>query len=431
MSKQTKSDVLVVGMGMAGLMAAYTAAQKGKNVCLLGTGLGALSIASGCIDALGYIPQTQDTAMQAVQKPMEALSKLAPQHPYNIMGREQVEKAFDAMQLFCKEQGADFLAQGQKNTLVPTIIGTLKPTYIYPAASDSAPLFAAKRVLVASVDAIRDCHPQLIKQQLQKYPALKDTQFSTASLPSHFGAAHRAVSPLDVARYVDTLEGFTWLYQALTPYAKEVDAILIPPILGAGAHRHGGKKEPSPWKKLQEKLHLPVVEMLSLPPGVGGNRLLSLLLQAVRSLGVRIIENATISHAELQNGHCTALISCAQGQATAQRFEAKSFILATGGVLGGGIVTKPGMAHESIFNIKLETPQDQEAWAEQDPFASHAFTQMGVRVNEKLQPLTANNTPLADNVYFAGRSLGGYDFAAEKSGNGVALATAWYAAQHI
>ena len=31
------------------------------------------------------------------------------------------------------------------------------------------------------------------------------------------------------------------------------------------------------------------------------------------------------------------------------------------------------------------------------------------------------------NVFFAGRSLAGYDFATEKSGHGVALATGWKA----
>ena len=34
---------------------------------------------------------------------------------------------------------------------------------------------------------------------------------------------------------------------------------------------------------------------------------------------------------------------------------------------------------------------------------------------------------LLSNVRFAGRILGGYDFAAEKSGHGVALATGWHA----
>ncbi len=425
MNKQNKPHVLVVGMGMAGLMAAHTAAKQGKNVTLLATGLGALSIASGCIDMLGYVHNAENSKMQAVQNPLEALPSLSAQHPYSKIGRSAVEQALKAVQDMCAEQGADFLCAEHKNVLVPTIIGTLKPTYLYPSASDSAPLFAAKRVLVASVDAIRDCHPHLITQQLQKYPALKHVEFNTASLTSHFGAAHRAVSPLDVARYVDSAQGFTWLVEALRPMAKNVDCILLPPILGTRT----AKNKPSLWKQLQEALGCSVVEMLSLPPGVGGNRLSSLLLRAIQDLGVRIIENATITSAEVHNGHCTALIS--QGEGVEQRHEAEAFILATGGILGGGITTKPLTAYETILGITLDTPSVPEEWAADNAFGNHAFTQMGVKVNEKLQAIDAEGAVLVENIYFAGRTLGGYDYAAEKSGNGVAMATGWHAAQNI
>ena len=52
---------------------------------------------------------------------------------------------------------------------------------------------------------------------------------------------------------------------------------------------------------------------------------------------------------------------------------------------------------------------------------------MGMRVNSELKPLDAEGTEVLANVRFAGRILGGYDFAAEKSGHGVALATGRYA----
>ncbi len=442
MNKKINDHVLVVGMGMAGLMAAYTAIQKGKNVTLLATGLGALSIASGCIDVLGYLPQAtesqgthSDMAPLPVQNPWESLAQLPSCHPYSIIGRDAVEKSIQCLQELFAAQGANFLAKAQENTLVPTIIGTFKPTYMYPASSDSAPIFAAKRALVVSVDAIRDCHPQLIAQQLQKYPALKEVTFSTASLASHFGAAHRAVSALDVARYVDSEQGFAWLSAALAPLAQNVDVIIMPPILGTKL-KQNHQRETSAWEKLQEKLGCAVVEMLSLPPAVGGNRLYSVLMDGLRSLQgkegsgrLRIIENATITRAEINNAHCTALISYAEG--TEQRHEADAFILATGGILGGGIETEPGKAYERILGIELQTPAEQEQWAVENAFGSHAFTKMGVIVNEKLNPVDAQGTILVDNVHFAGRSLGVYDFAAEKSGNGVALATAWYAAQQI
>ncbi len=428
MNKKSKSDVVVVGMGIAGMMAAYTAAKNGKNVTLLATGLGAISIASGCIDVLGYIQNGED--MQAVTNPLDAIGNLPETHPYSIIGRASVEKALEAMQEFCKAQDTALHCRQGKNTLVPTIIGTLKPTYFYPAASDSAPLFSAKSVLVASVDAIRDCHPKLIVQQLQKYPALRGVHFEAASLSSHFGAAHRAVSALDVARYVDSPEGFAWLKAALTPLAKDYDAILMPPILGTNLSNYVLS---SPWKKLRGALGCSLIEMISLPPGVGGYRLSTAFMQAIRLLQtqgkIRIIENATIYKAYVENGHCHALI--AHGEGVTHSYAADNFILATGGILGGGIQTKPGKAFETVFGINIEMPIKPEEWAADTAFGSHAFTKMGVAVNEKLQAIDSQGTVLMDNVFFAGRTLGKYDFAAEKNGNGVAIASAWYAAQHI
>ena len=47
-------DVLVAGSGMAGLVAALTAASQGKKVRMLTTGMGSLAISGGNVDVLAY-----------------------------------------------------------------------------------------------------------------------------------------------------------------------------------------------------------------------------------------------------------------------------------------------------------------------------------------------------------------------------------------
>ena len=53
---------------------------------------------------------------------------------------------------------------------------------------------------------------------------------------------------------------------------------------------------------------------------------------------------------------------------------------------------------------------------------------MGVKVNTGLVPVDEQDMEVVKNVKVVGRSLAGYDFCFEKSGNGVAIATAYKAA---
>ena len=52
-------DLIIIGMGLSGLMAAKTAVDTGKKVLLVGKGMGALALFSNTIDVLGTFPQGQ------------------------------------------------------------------------------------------------------------------------------------------------------------------------------------------------------------------------------------------------------------------------------------------------------------------------------------------------------------------------------------
>lgn len=49
-------DVIVVGAGFSGLIAAVRARERGRKVLVLARGHGLLALSSGCIDILGYLP---------------------------------------------------------------------------------------------------------------------------------------------------------------------------------------------------------------------------------------------------------------------------------------------------------------------------------------------------------------------------------------
>ena len=422
---RSHADVVIVGAGLAGLTAALTASRRGKSVTLLAFGAGALSIGSGCVDLLGYV-RTPEGSMQPVSGPvLDALDSLPAEHPYSLMGKQAVREALDSFTAFCAEQGLRLSsAKGGVNHRLPTIMGTLKPSWLCPPSADPAPLFAAQRIVVAGIEGIKDCQPGLILQQLRRYPALADKDFSEAMLLSPFGKTHRNITPLDVARFVDTPKGQEWCVEALRPFAHGKDCVLLPPICGSGLA--GGSQV---WQALRQRLGCELVEMLSIPPGVGGLRLRNALLALLRKAQVRVVENVQVTGALVEGGRCSALIATAEGKERAH--EGSAFIIATGGVQGGGIATAPGKATETIFGLPVDAPTDPAAWSAADIFGAHPFACMGVKTNARLAPVDAAGEEVLHNVHFAGRSLAGYDFAAEKSGNGVALVTGWHAAQQV
>ncbi len=410
-------DVLVAGSGMAGLVAALTAASQGKRVRMLTTGMGSLAISGGNVDILAY------AGGRYVSDPWAGMALLPAEHPYRLMGVECVRESMTFFQRQVKTwqwpMQAASTATGQAcNVQIPTIMGTLKPTHLLPAGVNITALNEARRVLVLSVEGLRDCRPALVVSQLRRYSAWADREFAQLTVPSPLGEAHRSATALDFARLMDKPQSRQWLLEALKSRAGSCDLVLLPPICGS-------KARPDAWQAVEEAAGCPVVEMLSIPPGVGGLRLRDALLRALREYDFELFENTRVLGAETAGKKCTALVAEASGQE--RRHEASTFVLATGGILGGGLDLAPGCARESIMGLDIAVPADVEQWSDPELFGKHLFARMGVRVDSTMRPIGSQAAVCWHNVFFAGRSLGGYDYATEKSGHGVAVATGWQA----
>ena len=104
-----KTDIVVVGSGLAGMSAALTAAQSGKKVTLLTHGVGTLAISSGCIDVLGYMNGVR------VVDPLESMEALPEEHPYRLIGgAETVREALDWLKIVCRKGGLIWLMRRRR-----------------------------------------------------------------------------------------------------------------------------------------------------------------------------------------------------------------------------------------------------------------------------------------------------------------------------
>ncbi|MBQ3892471.1 MAG: anaerobic glycerol-3-phosphate dehydrogenase subunit B [Mailhella sp.] len=405
-----KSDVIVIGSGLAGLAAALAAAGSGKKVTIMTSGVGTMAVSSGCIDLLGYAQGKR------VLSPLEEITSLPPEHPYRLVGKEAVARSVAWLQGVCQRYGLNLKANedGSNHDLI-TVMGTLKPSYMSAQSFDTSIFDEVRRAVVITVDNMKDVHPRLIINQLHRYVQYRDMEFMEATISCPIAQAHRNITPLDIAHFVETREGEHWLIEKLTPYARLYPAILVPPVLGI-------QNSQALWERLCGILHTRLVEMVSIPPGVAGLRVREAMKKAMNDLScVELVENATVCDAVTQDGRCLSVMT--DNHDGERRWEADQFIIATGGILGGGLETMPGKAWESIFKIPVDAPADPQEWASMEIFGESLFSSLGVRCNASLQAIDGNGQVLLQNVRFAGRILGGYDYAAEKSGHGVALAT--------
>jgi glycerol-3-phosphate dehydrogenase subunit B len=411
MRSELHFDAVVIGAGVAGLVAATRLAEGGARVCVLAKGVGSTHLAPGTIDVLGYAPERVD-------EPGRALADLAaarPDHPYALVGAEAVG---DALQWF-----ADCVASGplpgyryvgslERNHLLPTAAGALRPSALVPETMAAGDAEAGGAVCVVGTRVLRDFHASLCAANLEKV-----------------GIAARAV---DVALAVDRAdENALGLARRFDdPSWRAAFAANLAPLLG-GEERVGlpamlGLRDPhGAWADLELRLGRPVFEIPTLPPSVPGMRVFGILTAALRRAGGRLVMGSEVVGADRDGASVTAVRAHASGRDV--RYAARWIVLATGGFASGGIaVDSRWETRESVLDLPLRgVPGPGEARFVPTYLAEQPMARVGVAVDGDLR------AEGAENVLVAGAALPGAVPWRELSGEGIALGSGYRAADVV
>jgi len=424
---KAQQDVLVIGAGLAGLVAAWhAAASPSHHVRLISKGWGATHWHSGCIDVLGYFPFHNE---QAVEVPLERLRLLfanEPHHPYTLAGIETIAAALTAFQQLCQAAGYPLHGSLEQNWLLPTAAGALRPTCLAPQTMIAGDARDRSPVVIVGLVGLLDFYPEMIAANLteQGIPA----QALTLELPTlterHFNY------PMTLARLMEKAEFRAELIQrlqkALTAAAfTKVERIGLPAMLGLG-HAAAIHSE------LETALGRKVFEIPGLPPSIPGIRLHTILVNAIRQAGGEVYEGMKAIGAECAEGRVVKVMTEAAGRSRPHR--ADRFVLATGGILGGGIVTDyAGRGREAIFDLPLVMPTDRRTWFKQDFMDAdgHPIYRTGVVVNHDFQPVNSENRPIYNNLYAIGTTLAHAEAIRERSFEGIALTTGYLVGKNV
>jgi glycerol-3-phosphate dehydrogenase subunit B len=410
-------DVLVIGSGLAGMTAALAAADSGADVRLVSAAQSTLRQASGLIDVLGYTPAGEGPLVD----PFEAIPDLPQDHPYRRVGRRTIETALDA---FDDIVGDAYLGgHTSSNALVPTHGGLVKPTARYPRstaaglASDTrdallvgferlpefdAPLAAAK---LASMGVPFEARGVAIEFPVELSADPTVTRF--ARLCDRDLSAHPTDSPV-LARLADRVD------EHLTGEQR----VGFPAILGE-------RQSEAVQSTLTDLLDVDVFEVPMGPPSLPGIRLETRLFDALDAAGVAIETGNPVVDVDGDGATVTKVDVDRAGSSVP--YTASEYVLATGGLVGTGIDSDRSGVREPLFDCHVPQPEDRYEWFDTDAFGDHDFARFGVEPDAELRPRDEAGEPEYDNLRAAGSVLGNYDFAAEKSGSGVSLATGYRA----
>lgn len=408
-----RSDVLVIGGGLAGMTAGIAAAKAGATVTVVSATESTLRQASGLIDVLGY-PTPGDGP---IADPYAGISLLPESHPYQMLGAENIA---DGLSLFDEVTG-ELYAGENRNALLPTAAGTLKPTSRYPATMQAGLLSDPRSTVLLGFDGIVDVRGPLAADRL----AASDVPCSIRGEMCEFPADFR--SDAKITRYARALDRNetvnvdgedTPVREALTakiePLVGDADRIGLPAILGLDA--------PSAIKTaLEAALDTAVFELPMGPPSIPGIRLASRLESALREAGGSYHGGVPVIDYESQGDLITAVTVDRNGSRIP--YTADAYVLATGGLVGHGIETTREAVTEPIFGCYVEAPTDRYEWFEDTAFGRHRFPAFGVAVDSSLRPRNASGSVEFENLWAAGAVIGGFDFAAENSGSGISIAT--------
>lgn len=411
-------DLLVIGAGLAGLSAAITAAKAGWQVRVIAKGMGVTHWHAGTVDVLGYLP----AADEKVQTPLVTSQTLAPQHPYRLLGTERISTGLATFQGWLANSGLGYggATNPAQNLWLPSPVGAARPTWLAPAAQRAGDLSQPEPMLIVGFRGLRDFYPQLIAENLTRQGYAARAAFLPLTLISDL----RDRNPVQLAETLEDPARQTQLAAALKKIWRSGERIGLPALLGVDEH-------PTVWNSLQSQTGAAIFEIPTLPPSVPGIRLYRALRQQLSDAGGRIETNmeAIGFHADSDQ---LRWVETATSTRPIKHY-ARHFLLATGGLLGGGFNSDhTGRCWETIFHLPLTITQDRNAWFRHQflhPQGQPVFTG-GVSVNSEFQPIEQNGARCYDNLWAAGSVLAAADPIRERSLEGIAVATGIASAQY-
>lgn len=431
-------DLIVIGMGLSGLMAAKTAAAAGQKVLVLGKGMGSLCLFSNMIDVLGQAPKTMNPVRNSVGTPNSAGIILGPNrvaeqralisngvkmtdavsqwieshplHPYSKVGLKNLEEALSSFRSLFPPPYS-FQTIDNRNCLLPTGAGTLRPTFLIPVTMAAGVSADERSALIVGFKGFKDFYAHYVADQLK----CRAIDLELPDLVSQELTATALARRMEMESFRENIG------REIKKQLQGETRTGLPAVLGI--------RDPVQVKDdLEAIISAKVFEIPILPPSIPGMRIFNCLKEWLIRKGVTFLLGYSVSKA-VQRGKRCERIEVLRPPVTTS-YSADRYILATGRFIGGGLKAKDEKIVEPIFHFPLSQLPSRADWFK-DSFLSdlpHPIHGAGVLTDATFQPVDAGGDVILENVWAAGSILAHHHCIDEKSREGIEISTGYAAA---
>jgi glycerol-3-phosphate dehydrogenase subunit B len=398
-------DLIVIGMGLSGLMAAKTAAQIGKKVLIVGKGTGSLCLFSNTIDLLGNIP-----GKTGISDGLSIWIKAHPGHPYSKIGWEGMSEALSSfISLFPPPYS--FQTIRNENCFIPTGAGTLRPTYLIPTTMAAGTSLQEGDGLIVGFKGFKDFFADYVASQLK----CRGITLSLAEI------LRQEITATALARMMEKESFRKAIGREIKKEIRGETSVGFPALLGLW--------NPIQVKKdLEEIIGAQVFEIPILPPSVPGVRIFNRFKEWLIQKGVTFLIGHSLSKANLKGRRCEEVY--VHKPPILDSYSADRYILATGRFVGGGLKADEEKIYEPVFDLPVSQPKSRKDWFKNSFFDNHPIHQAGISTDPSFRLIDERGNLVLENVWVAGTMLAHHHCIDEKSREGIEISTGYWAAKY-
>lgn len=430
-----KTDVLIIGGGLAGFCAAISAAESGADAALCSAAGGASSMHSGVFDVdadPARIRNISISDMTSSGRNLELLSVASPQHPYSVMGGRSADMILrESMEAFRENislRGLEIVGDMRDRMLLISAMGSVRRARLAVGSIAAGAVRNPEEIkaLFIGVAGMPSFNPRFVAEAAdcsvekatgKKFASVSHTQ---VELPGCDGFNN--ITPMQVAEALDdsgVAEKFAGKVAAAASGYQFTHAY-FPAALGL-------TQSAKVIKIIEEKLGCVVAELATAPPSVPAARLALAMEAALSAANVKVMRGNVAGYFS-EDGILRAVDAETKHDGVI-RIEAKAYALATGRFIGGGLRHDDGL-RETAFGLpvfvdgKLYDGDDAPMkFLSADFRARQPLFEAGVKVDAELIPLDVDGERIYENLFCAGSIIGGYDAQRGGCGSGVAIMT--------